>query len=457
VLVATRSAKDIWEAAKGALQIQVNKANYETWLKDTIGISNQGNQFVIGTPNAFASEWLEKRLRSLIRKTLIRITGEDVDVHFQVWPSPGLIVDHQKDLAQTTEDLKPLSRGKYSPFKPNQKYTFDNFVVGRCNRLAYAASLGVAEDPGHKYNPLFIYGGPGLGKTHLALAIGNVAFENGRKVLFTSAEQFTNEFVHGIKEKKTEEFRNKFRNVDVLLLDDIHFIAGKPQTQEGLFHTFNELHNAGRQVVITCDRPPMSLTSLENRLSSRFEMGLIASIQFPDLDTRLAILKAKADQLRIRIDKAIFELIARRCQRNIRQLEGSLNRLNAYAKLSGKPPTLELAEKSLQDITEQGVEPRKLSPDLIFATVAAHFNLSADSLISKKRDQKTALARQISAYLLRENTNCSLQAIGKMLGGRDHSTVLHAHQKIDSQIKTDPGLQGEVDNIVHKMQISDSR
>ena len=451
-----RSAKDIWEAAKGALQIQVNKANYETWLKDTIGISYQGNLFVIGTPNTFASEWLEKRLQSLVRKTLIRIIGENVDVHFQVCPTPGQIIDRQEDILQTTDALKPPYRGKCPSFKPNPKYTFDTFVVGHCNRLAYAAALSVAEDPVHRYNPLFIYGGPGLGKTHLALAIGNVAFENGGKVLYTSAEQFTNEFVNGIREKKTEEFRHKFRNVDILLIDDIHFIAGKPQTQEGLFHTFNELHNAGRQLVITCDRAPMSLTSLESRLSSRFEMGLIASIQFPDMDTRLAILKAKADQLSIHLDKAIFELIAQRCQQNIRQLEGSLNRLTAYAQLSGKPPTLELAKKVLQDVTEQSVSTHKLTPDLIFATVAAYFNLSADSLKSKKRDQKTALARHISAYLIRENTNCSLQAIGNMLGGRDHTTVLHAYQKIDAQLKTDADLQGEVDKIVQKLQTSKS-
>ena len=450
--MAKRSAKDIWEAAKGALQVQVNKANYETWLKDTTGIIYQGNQFVIGTPNAFASEWLEKRLKSLVKKNLIRVIGEDVDIHFQVCPSPSQIIDRPEDIIQSTSALPHPTGGKSPPFKPNPKYTFDTFVVGRSNRLAYAAALGVAEEPGHKYNPLFIYGGPGLGKTHLALAIGNAAFENGVKVLYSSAEQFTNEFINCIKEKRTEEFRKKYRGVDILLLDDIHFITGKPQTQEGLFHTFNELHNAGRQVVITCDRPPMSLTSLENRLSSRFEWGIIASIQFPDMDTRLAILKAKADQMKIRLDKAIFELIAQRCQRNIRQLEGSLNRLNAYAKLSGKPPTLELAEKALKEATAQSVSPRKLSPDLIFTTVAVHFNLSADSLKSKKRDQKTALARQISAYLIRENTDCSLQAIGKMLGGRDHSTVLHSHQKIDAQLKVDPQLQVEVDKIVQKIQ-----
>ena len=363
--MAKRSAKDIWEAAKGALQVQVNKANYETWLKDTIGISYQGNQFVIGTPNAFASEWLEKRLRSLVKKNLIRIIGEDVDVYFQVCHSPGQVIDRPEDIIQSISTLNPPSEGKLHPFRPNPKYTFDTFVVGRSNRLAYAAALGVAEEPGHKYNPLFIYGGPGLGKTHLALAIGNAAFENGVKVLYSSAEQFTNEFINCIKEKRTEEFRKKYRGVDILLLDDIHFITGKPQTQEGLFHTFNELHNAGRQLVITCDRPPMSLTSLESRLSSRFEWGIITHIQFPDLDTRLAILKAKADQLKIRFDKSIYELIAQTCQRNIRQLEGSLNRITAYAKLSGKRPTLELAEKALKEITTESAPPRRLQPDHI--------------------------------------------------------------------------------------------
>lgn len=441
-----RSVKEIWEAAKGALQIQVNKANYETWLKDTQGLSYQGNQFVVGTPSAFASEWLEKRLQSLVKKTLITVIGKEVEVQFQV-------CSHQEASSLIPDSPELPLKEKFHSSKPNPKYTFDTFVVGRCNRLAYAAALGVAEEPGRKYNPLFIHGGPGLGKTHLAFAIGNAASENGFKVLYASAEQFTNEFISTIKEKRTADFRNKFRNVDVLLLDDIHFIAGKPQTQEGLFHTFNELHNANRQVVITSDRHPSSLTSLENRLSSRFEWGVITSIQFPDLDTRLAILQAKADQLKIGLDKAIIELIARRCLKSIRQLEGSLNNIIAYAKIYGKLPTLELAEKALQETTEQRVSTTKLTPDLILNAVAKHFNLSAASLKSKKRDQKTALARQITIYLIRENSNCPLQAIGSILGGRDHSTVLHAHQKITTQLNTSPDLQREVDNIVLKLQI----
>lgn len=440
-----RSAKEIWEAAKGALQIQVNKANYETWLRDTLGLSYQENQFVVGTPSAFASEWLEKRLKSLVKKTLISIIQKEVEVHFQV-------CSNHEASSHIQNPPEASLKEKFYSSKPNPKYTFDTFVVGRCNRLAYAAALGVAEEPGRKYNPLFIHGGPGLGKTHLAFAIGNAASENGFKVLYTSAEQFTNEFISTIKEKRTAEFRNKFRNVDVLLLDDIHFIAGKPQTQEGLFHTFNELHNANRQVVITSDRPPRSLTSLENRLSSRFEWGVITCIQFPDLDTRLAILQAKADQLKTRLDKAIIELIARRCPKSIRQLEGSLNNIIAYAKVSGKSPTLELAEIALQETIGQCVPTYKLTPDLILNTVAKHFNLSADSLKSKKRDQKTALARQISIYLIRENSNCPLQAIGNILGGRDHSTVLHSHQKIATQINTSSELQREVDNIVQKLQ-----
>jgi len=442
----SRSAKEIWETAKGALQIQVNKANYETWLKDTLGLSYKDNQFVVGTPSAFASEWLEKRLQSLIKKTLISITGEKVEVQFQVY-------SNQLDAPRVPDPYRASSVERPLCSKPNPRYNFDNFVVGRCNRIAYAAAMGVAEEPGRKFNPLFIYGGPGLGKTHLVFAIGNAASENGFKVLYTSAEQFTNEFISTIKEKKTAEFRHKFRNVDILLLDDIHFIAGKPQTQEVLFHTFNELHNANRQLVITSDRPPRSLALMETRLSSRFEWGVITSIQFPDLDTRLAILKSKADLLKIRFDKTILELIARRCHKNIRQLEGTLNNIIARSKIMGERPTLELVEKALEETTdEKHVTPSKLTPELILDTVASYFNLSTDSLKSKKRDRKTALARQISIYLIREKSDCSLKVIGNILGGRDHSTVLHGHQNINTQLIANPELQKEVDNIINRLQ-----
>jgi len=435
-----RSAKEIWEAAKGALQVQVNKANYETWLKDTMGVSYQENQFVVGTPRAFAKEWLEKRLHSLIRKTLINVIGQDIEVHFQVCPSPSRVFDAQEGSPQILDSSQP----RFPPPKLNPRYTFDTFVVGSSNRLAFAAALGVAEEPGYQYNPLFIYGGSGLGKTHLMHAIGARGSENGFNVTCVSSEQFTNEFINAIKEKRTEEFRHKFRSVDLFLIEDIQFIAGKPQTQESLFHTFNELHNANHQLVITSDRPPESTPLSENKLCSRFEWGLVARVQAPDLETRLAILYSKAERQRILIDKALFEFIAQRCQRNVRELEGSLNRLIAYAKLIRKTPSLELAEQVLQALTSENPPLYTLTPASILDAVADHFKISLAFVKSRKRDSQLTLARQIAIYLIREKTNCPLQDIGKMFGGREHSTVLRSYHKIATKLLTDPIVQRNV-------------
>jgi chromosomal replication initiator protein len=439
-----RSAKDIWEAAKGALQVQVNKANYETWLKDTIGVSHQGDQFVVGTPRAFAKEWLEKRLYSLVRKTLINVIGQDIEVHFQVCPSPSLVSERHELPPKILDSLPPTS----PPFKINPKYTFDTFVVGSSNRLAFAAALGVTEEPGHGCNPLFVYGGPGLGKTHLMYAIGNQASENGFKVTCVSSEQFTNEFINSIKEKRTEEFRHKCRSADLFLIEDIQFIGGKPQTQESLLHTFNELHNANHQVVITSDRPPELTPLSDSNLSSRFEWGLVTQVQAPDLETRLAILYSRAERQKVQIDKAVFEFVAQRCQSNVRELEGSLNRLITYAKLMQKAPSLELAEQILQVLNSTNPSLYNLTPTSILNAVADHFKISPDFLKSHKRDSQLTLARQIAIYLIREKTNCPLHDIGKLFGGREHSTILRSYHKIATKLFSDPLVQRNVTQIL---------
>lgn len=439
-----RSAKEIWEAAKGALQVQVNKANYETWLKDTIGLSHQGNQFVVGTPRAFAKEWLEKRLHSLIKKTLVNIIGQDIEVQFQVCLSPSRVSEGH-ELPPKILDSSPPT---FPPFKINPKYTFDNFVVGSSNRLAFAAALGVTEEPGHKYNPLFVYGGSGLGKTHLIHAIENQASENGFKVTCVSSEQFTNEFINAIKEKRTEEFRHKFRSADLFLIEDIQFIGGKPQTQESLLHTFNELHNANHQLVITSDRSPELTPLSDSKLSSRFEWGLVTQVQAPDLETRLAILYSKAERQKVQIDKAVFEFVAQRCQSNVRELEGGLNRLIAYAKLMQKAPSLELAEQVLQALNSNSPPLYALTPTSILDAVADHFKISPAFLKSRKRDSRLTLARQIAIYLIREKTNCPLQDIGKLLGGREHSTVLRSYHKIATKLFIDPLVQRNVTQIL---------
>lgn len=429
-----RSTEEIWEAAKGALQIQLTKANYDTWLRDTIGLTYQEKLFTVGTPSAFAAEWLERRLQSLVRKTLMAIVGQDVDVQFKVYP--------QQPVAMPLSKTKNATRGAAYP-KLNPRYTFDNFIVGSSNRLAHAAALGVAENPGHSYNPLFIYGGVGLGKTHLLHAIGHVVLADGYRLLYTSTEQFTNEFIEAIKERKMDDFRNKFRNVDLLLIDDIHFISGKEQTQEGFFHTFNDLHNANRQIVITSDRPPKSLTLLEDRLRSRFEWGLIADVQPPDLETRLAILQAKAEQQGAAIEEEVIAFIARRVQKNIRELEGSLNRVIAYGKLTRAPITAELAEQALQEIGI-GEERHHVLPPQVVDAVSKYFKLEPALLKGEKREQPIALARQIAIYLIREESHCSLTEIGQLLGGRDHSTILRGYEKIAAQIDLNPELRRDI-------------
>jgi chromosomal replication initiator protein len=432
-----RTAKETWDACKGALQVQVSKSNFETWLKDTEGINCQGKRFVVGTPSTFAKEWLEKRLRSLVVKVLMGITGQELDVQFQVCPSQ--VLAHQG--ADSTQRRPSPST--------SSRYTFSNFVVGDSNRLAYAASLGVAEEPGRHYNPLFIHGGSGLGKTHLAQAIGGEATDSGFQVVYVSSEQFTNEFITSIREKKTEEFRGKFRNTDVLIIEDIQFMVGKPQTQETLFHTFNALHDTSRQLVLTGDRHPKAMTAIEPSLSSRLSCGLVAQVQPPDRQMRLALLKARAEEQQMLIDEAVFEFIAQRCVEtaNVRELEGALNTVVAHASLFNQRPTLEMAEQALLGMPVVDARPATFTPASILKAVADHFQVAPESLKSRKRDRRLTLARQIVIYLVREKTNCPLQDIGKLLGGRDHSTVLRSYHKIATMVNTDTTVQGKVNHI----------
>ncbi len=439
------SAQEIWEAALGELQIQVNKPNYRTWLQNTVGLSYQDNQFVVGVPNTFVAEYLDKNQRSLIRKTLIGLTHHNVKVLFQVNST------HPNSPGSYSAREQISSATQINPSKVNPKYTFASFIVGNCNRLAHAAALGVAENPGHSYNPLFIYGGVGLGKTHLLHAIGHVALASNIQVLYVSGEQFTNEFVTAIRERKTEEFRNKYRSVDILLIDDIQFIAGKEQTEESFFHTFNELHNANRQIAITSDRLPKSMSRLQDRLRSRFEWGLIVDIQPPAFETRLAILQAKAERDRANITPDVLEFIAQRIQQNIRELEGSLNRVIAYTKLTKAVLTPELAAKALEDIASKKPENTLITPVLVIEAVANSFQLTPVDFKGRKRDKETALARQVAMYLIRQKTNCSLVQIGKELGGRDHSTVIHACEKIAAELKSSPYLKHKILDIQQRM------
>ena len=438
----TRTPQEIWETALGELQIQVSKPNYRTWFGKTIGLSYQDNQFVIGVPSTFVAEYLEKNQRSLIEKALIGLTSPGVQVVFQVNGK-----SHHEVTCDTEPSMAPPTPARTSL---NPDYVFDSFIEGGSNRMARAAALSVAQNPGHSYNPLFIYGGAGLGKTHLLHAIGRAALASHINVICTSAEQFTNEFVSALREKSTEEFRNKYRSIGMLLIDDIHFISGKEQTEESFFHTFNELHNTNRQIVITSDCPPKSIPLLKERLCSRFEWGLIVHLQPPDFETRLAILQAKVRQKGTNLALDVLEFIAQHAQQNVRELEGALNRVVAFAKLLRAVPTTELAAKALEDIASKKPAPDAITPAFIVESVAGSFGLSAEDLKGRGREKETALARRVAMYLMRRETNCSLAQIGQELGNRDAAAVTTACKKISGDIRS-PYLKRKIHDIQSNM------
>ena len=441
----TKSAADIWRAALEELQHKVSSANYQAWLKNTVGLAQRDHCLIVGVPSTFITESLEKRLHSLIEKTLTNITGQPLTVQFQVHLGdeveemvPRASASYQQGSAAPSPPSQRISMPKL-----NRRYTFPSFIVGSSNRLAHAAALGVAENPGNTYNPLFIYSGVGLGKTHLIHAIGWEVIRSCPRTMYVTTEQFTNEFISAIKDRKTEDFRNKYRSVDILLLDDIQFVAGKEQTQEGLFHTFNDLHNEGRQIVMTCDRPPKSLTLLEDRLRSRFEWGLIVDMQAPDLETRTAILQTKAEEQKTVVPPEVLDFIARRFQRNIRELEGALNRVLAYSRLTKSPLNIDLTTQALVEISPDSHR-RSLTTAAIVNVVTSYFRLPEGTLQGKRRDKSSSVARQMAMYLLREELQCSWTQIGRELGGRDHSTILHGYQRMATEVNTEPEIRRDL-------------
>jgi chromosomal replication initiator protein len=446
--VKVRTAQEIWDAALGELQLQVSKANYRTWLEKTKGLSYQDRNFTLGVPNAFVAEYLDKNLRSLIEKTLIGITQSDVKVIFSIDNLVYAVEAQSAVSVNPMQTLPVLYTGNLTRLNP--KYTFDTFVVSSCNRLAFAAAQGAASNPG-QYNPLYIYGGVGLGKTHLLNAIGNTAQAKGARVLYVSAEQFTNEFVASLRERKIDDFRDKYRSADMLLIDDIQFIGGKEQTEESFFHIFNELRDADRQIALTSNCPPHSMLLIEERLRSRLEWGLSAGIQPPDFETRLHILAQKAHKEGVDLSSDVLEFIAERIKQNIRELEGSLNRVVAYAHLLRTVVTPEIASEALEDIADHKPKEQAASSTLLLETIARYFNIDIADLKSAKRDKQTASARQIAMYLMREQTDFSLSRIGRELGGRQPITVSQAHKKVRAEVESDPELRRTVADIRQKL------
>ncbi len=436
-------AAQAWQSALGQLQMEMPKASFDTWVRDTRMIRCEEGVITIGVRNAYARDWLDSRLSDTVTRIMTDIMGQGVEVRFVVASEAEETETASPSAAEA--DLAPAPANGPSAPRPraaslNPRYTFDNFVVGPNNRLAQAAAQAVAENPATAYNPLFLYGGVGLGKTHLLHAIGNACQERGLYVLYVSSEEFTNDLINAIRTHTTPAFREKYRSADLLLIDDIQFIAGKESTQEEFFHTFNTLHGQNKQIILSSDRPPKSLFTLEERLRSRFEWGLTADIQPPDFETRLAILRAKSERLAWKVPSDIMDFIARRVQSNIRELEGALNRIVAFAELSGMDLTLQLANSALADLLPQRTDVR---PDAVVDVVARTFNLSVDRLLSAERSREVALPRQIAMFLMRE-TNISLPQIGQALGGRDHTTVMYACEKVADLLQNDERLKRQV-------------
>jgi len=442
------NAEQAWQSVLGQLQMEMPRASFDTWVRDTKPVSYQDGTLTIGVRNAYARDWLESRLSSTVSRLLVGIVNASVAVNFVV---NGNEIEMVVDEAPRTSDpaegrsVEVYDRPSRSS-NMNPRYLFETFVVGSGNRLAHAACQAVAEKPARAYNPLFLYGGVGLGKTHLLHAIGNACHQHGLNVLYVSSEEFTNDMINAIRTHTNQAFREKYRSADVLLVDDIQFIAGKESTQEEFFHTFNTLHGQDKQIIVSSDRPPKSLNTLDERLRSRFEWGLTADIQPPDLETRLAILRSKAERTGRQISDDILENIARRVQSNIRELEGALNRILAFADLSGMSLTPNLVEVALADLLPQK---RNISPNRILEAVATSEGIGIEDLVGQNRSAKIAIPRQIAMYLLREINDISFPQIGELLGGRDHTTVMYGIKRVDDNEKLRSRAKKIGDNLLN--------
>ncbi|MFN2135132.1 MAG: chromosomal replication initiator protein DnaA [Candidatus Promineifilaceae bacterium] len=448
------SPETAWKATLGELELQMTKATFNTWLKDARLLGQENDEYIIGVRNDYAKDWLENRLHDTILRTLSAIVGRPVTLRFVVWSDeliagPATFADGKKvpvkknapkkaHVLRETAVIQPALPNGSSGANLNKRFTFASFVVGSSNRLAHAAALSVAENPGQTYNPLFIYGGVGLGKTHLLHAIGQRCEEAGHVVCYISSETFTNDLVQSIRNKTMAEFRERYRTPDVLMIDDIQFIAGKESTQEELFHTFNELHSQGKQVIISSDRPPKAMVTLEERLQSRFEWGLMADIQLPDLEMRKAILQSKADDSGVYVPDEVIELIAHRVRKNIRELEGSLNKVMAYSQLTGQPVDVDLVKMALADLVQRT---DRVTVDQVVDAVCRYYQVTEDAMSSSSRSRTIAYPRQIAMYLARTETDASLPQIGARLGNRDHTTILYGYEKIAREVERDDSIR----------------
>lgn len=444
---------DLWEQTLKIIEQKISKPSFETWLKSTKAISLKGTTLIVEAPNEFAREWLDGNYKDILTEILYDLVGENMTLRFVI-PNTNL----EEEPVTPSTATKKQTKQETSTDSPNSmlipKYTFETFVIGSGNRFAHAASLAVAEAPAKAYNPLFIYGGVGLGKTHLMHAIGHYVLEHNpdAKVVYLSSEKFTNEFINSIRDNRPEDFRNKYRNVDILLIDDIQFLAGKESTQEEFFHTFNALHEENKQIVISSDRPPKEIPTLEDRLRSRFEWGLITDITPPDLETRIAILRKKAKAEGLDIPNEVMLYIANQIDTNIRELEGALIRVVAYSSLENKDINADLAAEALKSIIPSS-KPKAITIKDIQREVGEEYGIKMEDFVSKKRTKTIAFPRQIAMYLSRELTDSSLPKIGEEFGGRDHTTVIHAHDKISKMLDEDPQLKKQIEEIKNRLKV----
>jgi chromosomal replication initiator protein len=452
----------VWSQVQEELRFQLAKRTYDMWLKNTSVVSADGGTFRIGVPSKLAKDWLEDRFSGLIQETLQAVTGSEVDIDFVIAPSghrPAHTLfdddddNHRENGHDNAPEVTPEAE-LVAPSELNARFRFSSFVVGHNSQFAHAAAKAVAEAPGDSYNPLFLYGGVGLGKTHLMHAIGHEVHERfpRKRVVYLTSEQFTNEVISSIATARMGEFRRKYRTVDILLIDDVQFLAGKDRTKEEFFHTFNALHEINKQIVISSDRPPKEIPTLEDRLRSRFEWGLIADIQPPDFETRLAILHSKLGDNMSLIPEEVLSFIAHKVQRNIRELEGALTRVQAFAAVHQRQVDQEEAARLLSDIIPAGTR-KPINVERIQALVADYYNVTLDDMKGKRRDKHIVFPRQVAMFLVREETPSSLPAIGKAFGGRDHTTALHSIEKIANELKEDERLRYEVQAIREKLYV----
>lgn len=443
------NVKEVWDKTLKLIKTELTEVSFNTWLKTIDPICIKGNKFILSVPNDFNKEILENRYVSLISNAIKQVTNKEYQMEFI---TPNELSKYEFSENQENPQKFNPSLDFDTP-RLNPKYVFDEFVIGNSNRFAHAASLAVAESPAKAYNPLFIYGGVGLGKTHLMHAIGHYILEQNpsSKVVYVTSEKFTNELINSIKDDKNTEFRDKYRTVDVLLVDDIQFIAGKERTQEEFFHTFNTLYEANKQIIVSSDRPPKEIPTLEDRLRSRFEWGLITDIQAPDFETRIAILRKKAELDSIIIPNEVFEFIARKIKSNIRELEGALTRIIAYSSLTNREISADLTAEALKDIIASS-KPKKVNADLIKSIVAQFYNLKVEDFESKRRTRSISFPRQVAMFLCRELTDMSLPKIGEEFGGRDHTTVIHAYDKITKDRAADNQFKMQLEKLTKEIQ-----